>query len=172
MKNKVSKFFGFIIVCATLFGGVSGFFAARYSTQNIELAVFDMHLSALPVLAGEVAGGTNPLEDLKNAGSGFTGETGQASPPRDIRFIIMDLVRLFLGLIGTALLVVILYAGYLWWSAQGNEDNVKKAKATMRNAVIGMIIVTMSYAFVTFVFESFQKPAKPPDSLFDLPAML
>ena len=61
-----------------------------------------------------------------------------------------------------------MYAGYLWWSAQGNEENVKKAKSTMRNAVIGMIIVSMSYAIVTFLFESLQKPPEPTDSPFNL----
>ena len=81
-----------------------------------------------------------------------SGRTTQA--PRDLRFVLFDVIRGLMLLIGTVLLVMILYAGYMWWSAGGNEDKVDKAKSTIRNAVIGMIIITFSYGLVTFVFRS------------------
>ena len=36
----------------------------------------------------------------------------------------------------------------------GNDDQVKKAKDTLRNALIGLLIVSLSYAIVTFFIGS------------------
>jgi hypothetical protein len=44
-----------------------------------------------------------------------------------------------------------IYAGILWMTAQGNEQQVTKAKQLMFNAAIGMIIIFAAYALTTFI---------------------
>lgn len=59
-----------------------------------------------------------------------------------------------LGLVGTIVLVLALYSGFLWFTAEGNTEKVETAKATLRNLVIGWFLIALSYAFVSFVFRS------------------
>ncbi len=46
-----------------------------------------------------------------------------------------------------------LYAGLLWVTARGKEDLIEKAKGTMESAIIGLIIVVLSYAIANFVIS-------------------
>lgn len=53
-----------------------------------------------------------------------------------------------LGIVFTALMV---YAGILWMTAQGEEDQVSKARDIITAAVIGLIIAVGSYSITDFV---------------------
>ena len=47
--------------------------------------------------------------------------------------------------------VLVLYAGVRWMTAQGNEDNVTKAKNILEAAIIGAILISAAYAVTSFV---------------------
>ncbi len=46
-----------------------------------------------------------------------------------------------------------IYAGLRWVTARGKEDLIEKAKGTMESAIIGLIIVVLSYAIANFVIS-------------------
>ena len=46
----------------------------------------------------------------------------------------------------------IIYAGYNWMTAQGEEEKVSKAKDTIQRAVIGLIVTIAAYAISYWVF--------------------
>ena len=71
----------------------------------------------------------------------------------DPRVIAARIINIFLGLVGIILLSLILYAGFLWMTSGGNPDKVDKAKAYIRNAIIGLVIVLSSWAIATFVIN-------------------
>ena len=50
--------------------------------------------------------------------------------------------------------MLIVYAGFLWMNARGNEQQVEKAKSILTQAVIGLIIVLASYSIAGFVVRS------------------
>ncbi|MCL4427112.1 hypothetical protein M1534_02015 [Patescibacteria group bacterium] len=62
--------------------------------------------------------------------------------------IAINWVFAFGGIIAVALLV---YGGVLYMQAQGNEDQSKKAKAIIRDAIIGLIIMLLAYTIITLV---------------------
>ena len=68
--------------------------------------------------------------------------------------IISTVIEVFLGLLGIIFLVLIIYAGYNWMTAQGDEEKVTKAKDTLQRAVIGLIIIIAAYSITYFVFSS------------------
>lgn len=68
--------------------------------------------------------------------------------------IVATVIQAFLGLLGIIFLVLILYAGYQWMTAQGEEEKVTKAKDTLQRAVIGLIIIIAAYSITYFVFSS------------------
>lgn len=74
-------------------------------------------------------------------------------PSTDIRLIIARIIRAALGLLGIILVVLIMYAGYLWMTAGGNEEQISKSKAMLKNAVVGLAIILSAYAIVWFIFR-------------------
>jgi len=62
------------------------------------------------------------------------------------------LIKTFLGLLGIIFIVLVVWAGYNWMTAGGNEDKVSKAKTTPTRAIIGLIITVSAYAITYFVF--------------------
>lgn len=62
-------------------------------------------------------------------------------------------IKIILGLLGIILLGLIMYAGFLWMTAGGDTDQVGKAKDYIKNAVIGLVIVTASYIIADFVMD-------------------
>jgi hypothetical protein len=56
-----------------------------------------------------------------------------------------------LSLIGVITLVLIIYAGFLWLTSQGDATKVTKAKSIMIYAFIGLLIILASYVIVNFV---------------------
>ena len=67
--------------------------------------------------------------------------------------IIGIVIQAFLGLLGVLFLVYLLYAGYHWMTAQGDEEKVTKAKDTIQRAVIGLIVTIGAYAITYFVIQ-------------------
>lgn len=63
-------------------------------------------------------------------------------------------IAALLSILGIVFLVLTIYAGILWMTAGGNSDQVKKAKAILVNAVIGLILTTASYGIAYFVVGS------------------
>jgi hypothetical protein len=60
----------------------------------------------------------------------------------------------FLGLLGIIFVILMIYAGYNWMTAAGDEKKVEKAKDTIQRAIIGLIITVAAYAITYFVFSA------------------
>ena len=63
-------------------------------------------------------------------------------------------VSAVLSLIGVIFLALMIYAGYHWMTARGEEEKVEKAKDTITRAIIGLIIVVGAYAIWSFIFSN------------------
>jgi len=112
-------------------------------------------LAALAVLPSLLAGAfvALPAHAQVNAGLNQVGAaTGLTAV--DPRVIAARIINVALGTLGIIFLAIILYAGFLWMTAGGDSAKVEKAKAWMRNAVIGLVIIMLSWAIVTFVINA------------------
>ncbi len=74
-------------------------------------------------------------------------------PATDIRLVVANIIRIALGLLGIIAVVLLIYSGYLWMTAGGNEEQVGTAKKLIFNAVIGLAIILSAYAIVSFVIS-------------------
>lgn len=74
-------------------------------------------------------------------------------PKTDPRVIVVNIIKLFLGFLGLFAVIMIMYAGFLWMTAGGNSDKIDTAKAIIKNAFIGILIILSSYAIVSFIFN-------------------
>ncbi|MFA5128278.1 MAG: pilin [Patescibacteria group bacterium] len=109
---------------------------------------FGQPISVLAQTGSSTAVNTITANDL---GLSYAADTGLAST--DIRSIIANIIRVALGLLGIVVLVLMIYAGFLWMTAAGNEEQIEKAKKILKNAVIGLAIILMAYAIVAFVIK-------------------
>lgn len=66
--------------------------------------------------------------------------------------IIGVVISAALALIGALFLALMLYAGYHWMTARGEEEKVEKAKDTINRAIVGLIIAVGAYAIWQFIF--------------------
>jgi uncharacterized BrkB/YihY/UPF0761 family membrane protein len=57
-----------------------------------------------------------------------------------------------LTLLGLVFLVLIIYAGFSWMTAGGEEEKITKAKKMLSSSVIGLLIVLASYGISFYVF--------------------
>jgi len=61
------------------------------------------------------------------------------------------IIQVALSLVGTIFLALTVYAGILWMTAQGNDDQVGKARKIIIAAVIGLVIALFGYVITGFV---------------------
>lgn len=85
---------------------------------------------------------------------GKVGQTAGINEGGGLTEMIGNLINIFLGFLGIVFLVLTLYAGFLWMTAQGDDSKVKKAKDMLTQAIIGLIIIVAAYAISSFVMGS------------------
>ena len=91
---------------------------------------------------------------LKDAGKGIYGD--ETLPDGNTLVVIIGkVIRVLLSFIGVILVMIIIYAGFMWMTAGGNEDQVKKAKEWLKNAIVGLVISLSAYAISAFVVSKF-----------------
>jgi hypothetical protein len=74
----------------------------------------------------------------------------------DPRVIVGNIIQVILGLLGTVAIVLVLYGGFLYMTAGGDNTKVEKAKKYLINAGIGTAIIILSFAITTFILSSLQ----------------
>jgi cbb3-type cytochrome oxidase subunit 3 len=67
--------------------------------------------------------------------------------------IIANTIQIVLGVLGIVFMVLIFIAGGKWMLANGNEERVQKSKRTIRNLLIGLILVLGAYV-ITYALSS------------------
>ena len=72
----------------------------------------------------------------------------------DPRVIASSVVNVLLGFLGIIAVLIILFGGFKWMTAGGNEDAVAQAKKMMGAGVIGLVIVLASFGLAQFVIQA------------------
>lgn len=87
----------------------------------------------------------------------------------DPRTIATRLINVSLGLLGMIATVLIVYAGFKWMTAGGNEESVKDAQKILSASVIGLIIILSAYAISRFAITNlYQATAGTPYGAQDI----
>jgi len=113
-------------------------------------------LTALTILS--LAGGlplSAPVAHAQSVDPGLNAVNNQIGlSATDPRLIAARVINVSLSLLGIIMLGLIFYAGFLWMTSGGNEEQVGRAKTMIRNAIIGVIIILSSWALTTFVINA------------------
>ncbi len=110
------------------------------------LFTISLFLTAVPFTGaatpGSIIGGSAGAAAVK-------GETGL--PTDNWQLLVGQTISVILGILGIVLIVTLVYAGFLYLTAQEGEEKTKKAKHMMINAAIGMVIVLCAYALTVYI---------------------
>ena len=93
----------------------------------------------------------NPAEERLNTLAGNANFETEAGLP--LATVITNVIIYALGFLGVFFLVLILVAGFQWMTAEGNEEQLTKAKSRLKNAVIGFVVVLLAYSITTAVIN-------------------
>jgi len=83
----------------------------------------------------------------------------------DPRVIITQIINLALGFLGIIAVGIILFGGFKWMTAAGNEDKVEEAKKVLSAGVIGLLIVLSSWALATYAIGALYNTTNASSSL-------
>lgn len=108
-------------------------------------------VTAAPILAQDIT------QRMIDGLAGVDLPTVESDPDAGAQTIIGNLINTILGLFGVFFLVLVIYGGFKWMNAKGNQEEMEKAKKILQSAIIGFIIVMMSYAISLFVTEAVKK---------------
>lgn len=109
------------------------------------------------------------VNKLAVAGSSWGGQIGMKEigsayrddpETEDIRYKVVKIINLILSFLGILCLILIVFAGFKWMTAGGSEDQVKSAQAILKNAVIGLVIILLSWSVTIFIMARMNSIAK------------
>ncbi len=109
-------------------------------------------LAAFLVLAAVVLARPQAVHAGVNLGLQYASGIGLTTT--DIRTVVARIINAFFALLGLVAVVLFLYAGFLWMTAQGNEEKIVEAKRIMVNTTIGLVIMLSAYAITWFIYRA------------------
>ena len=72
----------------------------------------------------------------------------------DPRVFIGRLIKGILGLSGSIALLMFVYGGVVYLTAQGENERIQRAKNTLTWATVGLAVIFGSYAFLNYLFKA------------------
>ena len=134
--------------------------AAFLAAGLLPLAQTALAESPPPGGSGSVIDSIIEQNQTTSIGAGLTKGEGEV----DIRITIARIIKALMTVLGTVAVILIVYAGFLWMTAGGNEEQITKAKKLILNATIGLIIILSAYAIAAFVIDNIYKASGTVDT--------
>ena len=104
----------------------------------------------LPLNTLLAASVTSPGERFKN----LAGESGYDTTTASTKItIVINVIIYVLGFVGVFFLIMIVYSGFQWIMAGGNEETITKAQTRLKNSIIGFIVIAVAYSLILFVMN-------------------
>jgi len=125
---------------------------------KIYLSIFTLGLLLLPVAINAQNDKPNLKDAFDNAtdsplqtvagsqGAGYLASVG-------IETLAGQVITAITSLLGIIFILLTIYGGFLYMNARGNEEQTKKAKAIITQALIGLVIILAAYAISYFILK-------------------
>ena len=89
--------------------------------------------------------------------TGYSAQYSNAEEHINFPLVVGKIIKAFLSLLGMIFIGLIIYSGFMWMTARGDSEQVNKAKDTLKDAIIGLIIVLASYVITEFIVSAIVK---------------
>jgi|SRR5581483_12007108 len=88
---------------------------------------------------------------------GFGG--GGISSSQSLPELISNVVKIMLMFAGIIAVVFIIIGGYQYITSAGNDEAAEKGKKTLVNAIIGIVVIVLSYAIISVITNLVSSPS-------------
>ena len=117
-------------------------------TKNKKLLVPLFSLASLlaPLVAwaqGDLNQGLNSIYNIFPKG-GIAGSLTASG-------LVINIIKIGLFLSGMIAVVFVIIGGFQYMTSGGNEENAEKGKKTLINAIIGIVIIVLSYVIINVI---------------------
>ena len=103
-------------------------------------------VSVLPVFAA------SNFKDAEKQFKTAAGEKGAGLSTNDnVEGKAASIIQTALSLLGVVFFILMVYGGFIWMTARGDETQAKKAKDIIIMATIGMAVVLAAYVLTNFI---------------------
>ena len=75
----------------------------------------------------------------------------------DLRDTIRRILNVILGFLGIITVVMVIYGGFIWLTAAGNEDAVGKGRHTLLWAALGAILIGIAWTVSSYILSVAEK---------------
>lgn len=100
--------------------------------------------SALPMAGAAFIG---PEDNPPNVAEGTGGAT-------DVKALALTVVNYFLGFLGLIAVIMVIYGGVTYVISAGNDDAIGNAKKIIMYALVGIIVILLSFVVVNAVLKA------------------
>lgn len=97
------------------------------------------------VLASVVAAPIAFAQGAPDSGFNLPGKT------KTVRQVVIQIVNYLLTFVGLIAVAMLIYGGFKYLTSAGNEETTKKAKAVILYALIGIVIIALSFVIVNTI---------------------
>ena len=74
----------------------------------------------------------------------------------DLKQTLATIINIALGFLGIIAVIIVMYGGFKWMTAAGNEEQVGEARKLIVGGVIGLLVIFMAWAIASFVVSNLQ----------------
>ena len=105
----------------------------------------------------------DPAKNLHDTITGANTETGKImkalggatyEQSQSIILFIGNIIGVILGLLGVVMVGLIIYAGFLWMTAEGDKEKIHQGKEHLKNAIIGAILIMSAWTITAFIINA------------------
>lgn len=80
-------------------------------------------------------------------------ERGGFEAEVELPVMVAEIIKAFLGFMGLIFISLVIYGGFIWMTARGDESKVTHSKQIIQRATIGLLITVLAYSITYFVFN-------------------
>ncbi|HEX3099854.1 MAG TPA: hypothetical protein VHQ41_02675 [Patescibacteria group bacterium] len=121
----------------------------KFSWLNIAQMVFMLFLVTAPITVPAVAHAGLVDTFVNNCPA----DTGVRCSEGSIASIFRLIINWALAIAFIAAVIMLIYGGFLYITSAGNTDNATKGKTAIVNALVGIVIIVLSYIIVQIVYR-------------------
>jgi len=88
---------------------------------------------------------------------GVGADSAQLGYESSIQMTIVGIINIVLSVVGIIFVALLVYGGFKYFNSQGQEEQAKEGMSIIMAAIIGLIIILLSYAITNFVVKKSQQ---------------
>jgi hypothetical protein len=88
---------------------------------------------------------------LSNGGLQALFGSGGLTGAQSVSQLIVEVINIMLIFAGAVAIIFVIIGGYQYLTSGGNEESAEKGKKTLLNAIIGIVLIIMSFVIINVI---------------------